>query len=442
MTDDLVEQLRTRNPAPAPLPPPPIDDVLVRIAAGERPAGSRWPQWAGPALAIAAAAAVTAIALVSLHGHHTAPRAGHATRHKTLVVQRVGPGEAMRGSLRAPVLGFGPAGAGVIAWTQFRAASTVRPKSWLATTSDGGRSWSIGPRSFSLFATPLFADSRDGWTQGVDPHRVLRFYVTHDGGRSWTPAQSAAGADSVDGDVSVAGGVVWAVGPGSCAGTGCRWIVMRGPASGDDLPATAVQPLPPTNQNATTISASSATTAYVAAPARHGTVIYATHDGGRHWHQIADPCSGGSTEFGATATSTDSLWRVCVRSKQFLAVRSTDGGARWSSKLLPFIPLYSFEPVSSQVAWSQDVHGTIYRTADGGVSWHPVWYSGGPHGRSTPGFGPSLSAQSPDDASLLVQLTRGPTSRNGVPRSTNLILYRTSNAGRSWNPSVVKLPPG
>jgi hypothetical protein len=47
MTDDLVEQLRARNPVPAPLPPPPIDAVLVRIAAGERPAGRRWPQ--GPA---------------------------------------------------------------------------------------------------------------------------------------------------------------------------------------------------------------------------------------------------------------------------------------------------------------------------------------------------------------------------------------------------------
>jgi hypothetical protein len=246
----------------------------------------------------------------------------------------------------------------------------------------------------------------------------------------------------VDGDVSVAGGVVWAVGTGSCAGNRCRWIVMRGPASGDRLPATAVQPLPPTNQNATTISAGSATTAYIASPARHGTVIYATRDGGQHWHQIPDQCAGGSTEFGVSATSTDSLWRVCVHSKQFFTIRSTDGGAHWSSKPFPFIPLYAFQPVSSQVAWSQDLHGTIYRTADGGASWQPVWHSGGLHGRPNPGWSPILSAQSADDASLLVQLTRGPTSHDQVPRSTNLIVYRTSNAGHSWHPSVVKLPPG
>lgn len=443
MTDDLVEQLRARNPVPAPLPPPPIEEVLVRIAACERPAGPRWRQWVGPSLAIVIAGAVAAVAIVSLHaGHHAAAPAGHPTRHTAAAAPGPGPGEAMRGSLRTPVLGFGPAGTGVIAWTQFRTTSTVHPQSWLATTSDAGRSWSVERRSFSLSANPVFDGSRDGWTQGVDPNRILRFYVTHDGGGSWTPAQSAAVADSVDGAVSVAGGVVWAVGTSNCAGSGCRWIVMRGPASGDRLPATAAQPLPPTNQNATTISASSATTAYVASAARRGTVIYATRDGGRHWHRIPDQCSDGSTEFGLSATSPDSLWRVCVRSKQFFALRSTNGGAGWSAKRLPFIPLYAFEPVSSQVAWSQDVQGTIYRTADGGASWQAVWHSGGPHGRPTPGLSPILSAQSEDDASLLVQLTRGPTSHDGVPRSTNLIVYRTSDAGRSWNSSVVKLPPG
>ena len=93
-----------------------------------------------------------------------------------------------------------------------------------------------------------------------------------------------------------------------------------------------------------------------------------------------DPGSvlGRNTQFGISATSTDSLWRVCVRDKQFFAARSTDGGARWSDQRLPFIPLFAFQPVSGQVAWSQDVHGTIYRTADGGASWQPVWHSGGP----------------------------------------------------------------
>jgi photosystem II stability/assembly factor-like uncharacterized protein len=441
MTDDLVEQLRARNPAPGPLAPPPIEDVLGRIAADERPAPPSWRQWVGPSIAIVVAAAVALLALVSLRGgHHAAQPAGHTHRH-TLTITSIA-GEAMRGSLHSPVLDFSPGGTGVIAWMQFRTARTIHPRSWLATTSDGGRSWNVGPRSFSLFAAPVFDGSHDGWTQVIDAHQTLRFYATHDGGRSWTPAESAAAADSVPGDVSVAGGVVWAVGTRSCAAGGCRWAVMRGAAGSDRLPATAVQPLPKTNQNATTISAGSATTAYVAAPARHGTVIYATRDGGQHWYRIRNPCSGASTVFGLSATSTDSLWQVCVRSKKFFAVRSTDGGFRWSSQPFPFIPLYAFEPVSSQVAWSQDVHGTIYRTADGGTSWQPVWRSGGPHGRANPGLSPVLSTQSAYDASVLVQLTHGSTSRDQAPRSTNLIVYRTSDGGRSWQPSVVNLPHG
>ena len=201
-------------------------------------------------------------------------------------------GEAMGGSLHTSVLTFGPGGTGVIAWTQYRKPGTVHPTAWLATTSDGGWSWSVQRQSFSLSSSPVFDGSRDGWTSGVDSHRVLRFYVTHDGGRSWVPAPSAAATEGTRGGVSVADGIVWAVGTGSCAGSRCKWVVMRGPASGDRLPATASQPLPPTNQNATTISAASATTAYVTAPARLGSDIYVTDDGGRDWRRIASPLRG------------------------------------------------------------------------------------------------------------------------------------------------------
>jgi photosystem II stability/assembly factor-like uncharacterized protein len=260
---------------------------------------------------------------------------------------------------------------------------------------------------------------------------LLRFYVTHDAGRSWAPATSAAAADFADGAVSLAGGVVWAVGTGNCVGSRCRLILMRGPVSGDRLPATAAQPSLPSNQSGATISATSATTAYVASPGAHGTSIYATHDGGRHWRHLADRCAGGSTEFGLTATTLASLWRVCIRSKRFSVLRSTDGGAASSRRPLTFIPLYTFQPVSSRVAWSQDVHGTIYRTADGGAHWQPVWHSdGGAHGRSFPGFSPILSAQSGDDAWLLIELPHGPTSQG------------TTDGGRSWQPHAVKLPRG
>ncbi|MGH2859507.1 MAG: hypothetical protein ACRDMJ_18690 [Solirubrobacteraceae bacterium] len=452
MSDDLIEQLRARNPAPAPLPPPPIEMVLARIADTERrPSGSRWPGLLGLSLAVAVAVAIAVGALVSIGGgqHSTTPgshRPNHraAPAHSATGRATVKPvaGEAMRGSLQGPVLAFGPGSTGVIAFTQSTSASTAHPKAWLATTRNAGRSWSVARRDFSLFSAPVFDGSRDVWAMVVDAHQTLRFYVSHDDGQRWSAAQSAAAPDSVPGDVSVAGGMVWAVGTGSCSGPSCQWIVMRGSAAGDRLPPTAAQPLPPTNQNATTISAVSATTAYVTAPGRDSTAIYATHDGGRHWRQIPYQCAGGDTPSGATATHSGSLWRICAGSKRFFVVRSTDGGAQWSGKRLPFIPQEAFEPISSRVAWSQDAHGTIYRTADGGSSWQAVWHPGAPHGQAMPGASPILSAQSADDASLLVQLTIGPTSRGRIPRATNLVVYRTTDGGANWYPSIVKLPSG
>ena len=449
MTDDLLEQLRARNPAPAPLPPPPIDDLLARIAAGEQPSTSRWPAWLMPSLAIAVAAAVAAFAIVSIGArHHAAISAaqpnGHTatSTHTRPLVLRSLAGEAMRGSLHTSVVTFGSGGTGVIAWTQYRNPGTVHPAAWLATTGDGGRSWNVQPRSFSLSSSPVFDGSRNGWTSAVDASGALRFYATHDGGRSWAPTQSAAATEGTRGAVSIADGTVWAVGTGSCAGSRCKWVVMRGPASGDRLPATASQPLPLTSQNATTISAASATTAYVSAPARLGGEIYVTDDGGRDWRRMPAQCGDGRTTLGATVTGADALWRVCSRGNSSSVLRTTNGGGTWSSARLPFVLAYWFEPVSAQVAWAADVHGTIYRTANGGASWQPVWRAGGPHGRSTPGFSPVLSAQGGDDASVLVQLTDGPISRNQVPHATNLIVYRTTDAGRSWQPTVVKLPPG
>ncbi|MGH2929613.1 MAG: hypothetical protein ACRDL8_15535, partial [Solirubrobacteraceae bacterium] len=192
MTDDLIEELRARNPAPAPLSPPPIETVLARIAAGERGrSGSRWPGMVGLSLAIMVAVAVAAGALVAIGGeHHTATPGNRGATHSAAAAHgaagrltlRSLAGEAMRGSLQSPVLAFGPAGTGVIAWTQSTSPNPAHPKSWLATTRNRGRSWDVGRRGFSLFSAPAFDGSRDGWAMVIDAHQALRFFASHDDG--------------------------------------------------------------------------------------------------------------------------------------------------------------------------------------------------------------------------------------------------------------------
>jgi photosystem II stability/assembly factor-like uncharacterized protein len=412
MTDDLIEQLRARNPAPPPLAPPPIDQVLARIAAGERPTASRWPGWVVPSLAVAVAATVAVFAVASIGGsrHANLP----VGRHSKLLVAKSLAGVAMQGSLHTSVLAFGAAGTGVIAWTQYRKPGSAHPTAWLATTTDRGRSWSVQRRSYSLYASPVFDGSRNAWTSAVDAHGALRLFSSHDGGLNWAPTQSAGATEGASGR--------------------CRWVVMRGPASGNQLPATANQPLPATNQSGLTVSAASATNAYVSAPTRLGSDIYITHDGGRSWETIGAGCGDGRTTVDATVTGA-ALWRVCNRGHNFDVLRTTNGGDSWDDARLPFDLGNTFDPITAQVAWAAAADGTIYRTANGGASWQPVFRTGGPHGRSTPGVGPVLSAQNAKDASILVQLRDG-------PHSTNLIIYRTTDAGRFWPPTVVKLPRG
>lgn len=341
-----------------------------------------------------------------------------------------------------PVLGFAAGDAGVIAWQQFPTPKTRQPTGWMATTTNG-RSWSVARRDYSLFTNPEFDGARDGWATAVEPDRAIRLYATHDGGKQWTPASEPAALDSGQGEVSVASGAVWAVGTANCQGTGCQWLVMHGPASGNRLSATLGQPLPRTAQNRTTVSAVSASTAYVSTPARLGDEIYITHDGGRDWRRIKFGCGDGHASFGVIATRDDTLWQMCSRGRYYQVTRMSGDGEANTTWRLPFVlATIGFEPVNPETAWAQSEHGEIYRTANGGHTWRQVWTPGGPHGGAGPGQGQELSAQNSEDATLLVSIIHGPVASDRVPRSTSLILYRTTNGGRTWRPTPIRLPHG
>jgi hypothetical protein len=444
MTVDPLDRLRAVNPVPHGSSAPPLAQILERILDEGRPAHRR-RLWAGsivPAVGVAAVIAVVALALVLL-GHRAA--ATHSTpAAPTVSGTPAAPVGGMGGVVEVYGSAFSSPERGVISLQQCQpchAAPTGGQQTfsdWLASTSDGGASWQVTRRPWYLF-DPRFSGS-DGWAEGLQAPSggggLARFYVSHDGGRSWSVAPSAAPALGNE-NVSVAGGEVWAVGSG-CQAT-CNVTVLRGPASGTRLSATPAQPIAGGYTNLQAVAAGPGT-AYVTNsvdPAQS----FATHDNGRTWQRLSPPCPAGAAVGELSAGGPVSLWETCQMRRGADALRrSTDGGRHWQALPASVGNLFTLQAGSAQVAWALTVHGDVIRTADGGRSWSTVWTVGLSQPSALAGHTPMLSQQGPLTAAVLVILSRGHVQHHS--KFTNLVVYRTTNGGQSWQPSVVRLPAG
>jgi photosystem II stability/assembly factor-like uncharacterized protein len=86
------------------------------------------------------------------------------------------------------------------------------------------------------------------------------------------------------------------------------------------------------------------------------------------------------------------------------------------------------------------VRGHVIRTTDGGANWSTVWTVGALQPPTLAGHSPMLAQQDPLTAEVVVSLTRRQVQHHA--KFTNLVVYRTTNGGRSWQASVVRLPAG
>ena len=128
------------------------------------------------------------------------------------------------------------------------------PHGWLATTRNGGASWSIELRNRFIPGSPVWAGN-NGWT-GSNGSGGGRFTATHDGGRTWTTVSVPRSPRL--GFVSVADGVVWANASRCRAAYQCVYPVLRGPASGSRLTPVPTTPSDRGDLNIIAVSASSA----------------------------------------------------------------------------------------------------------------------------------------------------------------------------------------
>jgi photosystem II stability/assembly factor-like uncharacterized protein len=148
------------------------------------------------------------------------------------------------------------------------------------------------------------------------------------------------------------------------------------------------------------------------------------------------------------AASGNTLWAACSPhlGQAVDLARSEDGGHSWRALSRLSDGLFGLQPVSARVVWAQTNNGSVLHTTNGGQTWTTVW---SPTNRrqaqirpSIPplrpsGMTPVLMAQGASSATVIVPITRGRIGEQA--RFTNLAVYATTDAGRTWRPEVVPL---
>lgn len=446
MTQDVLDRLRSSNPLPRGSTAPALEALLPRLeTAGRGPRRFRPFGLLAPALGVAVALLVVVGALSVLRAGHHRPTVNR--KHVAASPPKVPalPSGGMRGLVLVVGGGFSSSSVGVISVQQCLgclADGNQTPHSrdlyWLARTVDGGRSWRLTRERYSIQA-PLFA-GQDGWAGGLQATGsqaggIAEYYMTHDGGRTWSVAPAAA-PNQGGALVSIGGGEVWAVGL-----TPNNVMIMHAPVAGKRLRATVSQPIHGGSTNVQVFAGGPAT-AYVSnAPQQ----LFVTHDDGQTWQRIGPACRSGEAG-GLVSAYGNTVWAQCYSQKSGREVlsRSDNGGRSWQQLHSDVAPSMPPQPVSPQSAWALSGH-TVLRTSDGGLTWSSVWSAATSPPRSlrsktassmAAGSNPLLIAQSPTSATLVTPKTSGAGKRAKV---TNLVVYRTTDGGRTWQPYVVPL---
>lgn len=443
MIDESLARLRAINPVTDETSAPPITLIRARIAAeagfdalaGHARSPRRRRALAGvliPALSIAVALIVALVALITVGHGVRAHRAVTPSRHGTRPSSRLPDASLPRGGMPGVVQLWGSAlssqGTGIVSFEQCNPCSnTQRFAEWMATTADAGTRWALRARPFYLFA-PQFSGARDVWGDGQDRGAIVNgVWVSHDAGRTWARVALPDLANE-PGDVSAAGGEVWAV-AAQCGAT-CATRILHGSAAGSTLTATVGQPA--AHAMDAQVIAAGAGSAYVATAIGHSTRRYVTHDDGRAWQVTSNACRAGIADTALAADGPTSLWEQCTLGHDhFVVARSTDSGHHWTEYPMPFGGLQQLEPTGGGSAWALSDTGVVIRTVDGGATWTAVL---------RPGRETSLLAASAQRAVVVRAVGRGHVDHHSA--NTNLIAYRTTDGGTDWRPSVVRLPPG
>jgi photosystem II stability/assembly factor-like uncharacterized protein len=187
-------------------------------------------------------------------------------------------------------------------------------------------------------------------------------------------------------------------------------------------------------------------------------VLFRSDDSGESW-QVNDAVLGHETRDkwnpGAGGLITHSITldpenakRLWIGISAAGVFRTEDGGESWQAANegteACFSPEDRFPPVGQCVhkvlahpgqpgrLWQQN-HCGVYRSDDGGASWEQLHTNGLPSGF---GFGLALDPSDPDTAFVIPE----ESSENRVTCDGRIGIYRTTDAGASWEPIVAAEP--
>lgn len=223
-------------------------------------------------------------------------------------------------------------------------ATLIADRGQVRTTTDGGTTWA--PSYYGTFQAleDVSSDGADGaWAVGANG-TVLN---TFDGGASWY-RQVPGTSSNLNGVAFPTASAGWVVGENG---------VIRATTSGGWIWTTQTSG---TTARLADVDAGSASNAIAVGSG----VVRHTANGGTSWSAGAG--LGGRQLNRVSMASASSAWAVATSGSGTTVIRTTDGGANWSSAATMTASLYGvhFRP-SSTTGWVVGANGAIHKTTDG-----------------------------------------------------------------------------
>jgi hypothetical protein len=337
--------------------------------------------------------------------------------------------------------GFSPISVSALSPTRFFLLGISGPKdkkvATLLRSSNGGKSFvalnaptiplliaqDSPPRETLNLHTVLFADPQDGYIFSTTAgSNGKTFYDTHNGGVSWNE-QSFPGLLAF----GVGGGFAYAI-TGTCGTDRCRGLSLRRSPVNQDAWSQLALPIEVSTPYASlSVYGNSlwATLDWIRGTREDQTILYSTNTGTTIATETSTCFPGWSSTIDATSSSI--VWAMCPTGMKTSAFRSVNAGASWSAlNLAKMSNTAIMTPASDSVAVVAPGDGTLVRITSGPTA---------PRVSFTPPTGTAPKWVEIHFATSTVgfalETVHAPTGTATFPYE---LLYRTMDAGNSWQP--------